>query len=406
MENEKIEKIMNRLSGEAVPDDVRKIASEKTKQFMATKADEPKVSLWRMIMKSRITKFAAAAAVIIAVGVLAYNHIGSVDIASVSWATVVNNVQTAKCVSYKYVIEDANGNVEQTVRVMYMSPDCVREESQLGNSKSKIVIRRVNKDLVLYPETKTGTLMEYKDNGVDVPSEVKNNPGFHLWKNFKRDFETAKFVGSERIDGYQADMFIFESKDGIIKSKFWADRQTGLPIRAEIERKAFEGDPMHRESARFIFTEFTWNNLDESLFSMEIPQEYKIKNYTLNTPIPSEQAMVDALGASAELADGNFPAQFEDKPLAKLVGDVCHANNNVGKDEKMAILQKILKIDAGVKFLQTLKKENRDWHYSGDGVKLGNKETPICWWKTDFGLYRVVYGDLSVSDCNSVPNGG
>jgi hypothetical protein len=375
------------------------VSNEKT----TTAGDKLSPALvWRTIMKSSITKFAAAAVIIVIIGVLAYNHMESVDIASVAWATVVDNVQAAKCISYTYIIEDSNRNAEHTTRVMYMPPDCVREEKQFEGGKSKISIRRANKILSLYPETQTATMQEYRNtdtNSSESPVRVR-----HLWQNFKRDYERAKFVGTEKLDGNQTDIFAVESSNGMFKSKFWVNKQTSLPIYAEIAYSFTETDPFHRKSVRYIFTEFAWNNLDESLFSMQVPTGYKVKNYSIDIPVPSEKALVDALGACAELTDGNFPAQFEEKPMAKFWRGVMIATDNAAHDTKVAIYEKFLKVNAGLKFLKTLQQENRDWHYCGDGVKLGDEESPICWWKTDSGLYRVVYGNLSVADCNSDPN--
>ena len=48
---------------------------------------------------------------------------------------------------------------------------------------------------------------------------------------------------------------------------------------------------------------------------------------------------------------------------------------------------------------------NADWlsfRYFGKGVKLGDKDAIVCWYKLkdakDPNTYRVVYGDLSVKD--------
>ena len=39
------------------------------------------------------------------------------------------------------------------------------------------------------------------------------------------------------------------------------------------------------------------------------------------------------------------------------------------------------------------------WHYAGDGVKLGDKTAPVCWYKPKGSpLYRVIYGNLGVAD--------
>lgn len=44
----------------------------------------------------------------------------------------------------------------------------------------------------------------------------------------------------------------------------------------------------------------------------------------------------------------------------------------------------------------------QSFRYVGKGVKLGDKDRIVCWYKlknaTDAQAYRVVYGDLSVKD--------
>ncbi|MHC4666686.1 MAG: hypothetical protein ACYS9T_12165 [Planctomycetota bacterium] len=56
------------------------------------KSAEIQLSVWRIIMKSRITKVAAAAVIIIAV-ISGLNIIGGPDMASVAWADVVKNIE-------------------------------------------------------------------------------------------------------------------------------------------------------------------------------------------------------------------------------------------------------------------------------------------------------------------------
>ena len=52
----------------------------------------------------------------------------------------------------------------------------------------------------------------------------------------------------------------------------------------------------------------------------------------------------------------------------------------------------------GFIFVQLLKPEN-DWHYVGKNVKLGDSESPVCWYRPKGSeTYRVIYGDLSVKD--------
>ena len=57
-----------------------------------------------------------------------------------------------------------------------------------------------------------------------------------------------------------------------------------------------------------------------------------------------------------------------------------------------------LKMARGFIFFKLLKAEN-DWHYVGKNVKLGDSESPVCWYRPkDSETYRVIYGDLSVKD--------
>ena len=63
-------------------------------------------------------------------------------------------------------------------------------------------------------------------------------------------------------------------------------------------------------------------------------------------------------------------------------------------------IHRILK---GLYFAQEKKIDN-NWTYVGDGVELGDAETPICWWEIKGSdQYRVIYGDLSIGDSLEIP---
>ena len=54
----------------------------------------------------------------------------------------------------------------------------------------------------------------------------------------------------------------------------------------------------------------------------------------------------------------------------------------------------------GMLFLQTFELHNKGpWHYAGKGVKFGDANTPVFWYRPEGSkTYRVIYGDLSVKD--------
>ena len=52
----------------------------------------------------------------------------------------------------------------------------------------------------------------------------------------------------------------------------------------------------------------------------------------------------------------------------------------------------------GMFFLQLLEPEGK-YHYAGKGVKLGDADTAIFWYRPEGSdTYRVIYGDLSVKE--------
>ena len=55
-----------------------------------------------------------------------------------------------------------------------------------------------------------------------------------------------------------------------------------------------------------------------------------------------------------------------------------------------------LQLTRGLMFVMMMKPES-DWHYAGKGVKLGDADTAIFWYKPEGSqMYEVIYGDLSI----------
>ena len=50
-------------------------------------------------------------------------------------------------------------------------------------------------------------------------------------------------------------------------------------------------------------------------------------------------------------------------------------------------------------FMIKTQRKTQDWKYFGAGVKLGDKATPILWWRLKGAkTYRILYGDLRFKD--------
>ena len=89
------------------------------------------LSTWRIIMKTRITKLAVAAIIIIA-AIIGINHFGgSVDGSSIAWADVLTNIQNTGTLSWEttFITE---GQTTKIGRFMVLEPHNMRVELEDG----------------------------------------------------------------------------------------------------------------------------------------------------------------------------------------------------------------------------------------------------------------------------------
>jgi len=193
-------------------------------------------------------------------------------------------------------------------------------------------------------------------------------------------------LGEKEIDGQIAKGFQATGPD--VELTIWADPQTALPIRMEQQWRQMQ----------FVCTDFQFDiELDESLFSMEIPEGYsELPSGELPIASSTEKDLVETLRIWAEIIlDGIFPKDFSGQVY---VDDVNKNRKKFAKLQKEQKLELAMKLGPGFIFVQLLKAEN-DWHYVGKGVKLGDSESPVCWYRPEGSeTYRVIYGDLSVKD--------
>ena len=134
--------------------------------------------------------------------------------------------------------------------------------------------------------------------------------------------------------------------------------------------------------------------MEEEMFSMEVPPGYTVqKPMNLNLQ-PSEEDFIKGLGLIAEkLNYGLFPELSMDDYTFKRPFD--GRLNAMPKEEALALIQDVSNAHL---FLFTFPGEGK-WTYRGKGVRLGETETPIFWYRPEKSeTYRVIYGDLHVEN--------
>jgi hypothetical protein len=208
-----------------------------------------------------------------------------------------------------------------------------------------------------------------------VVTEIQNDPEI-----------SVEPLGEKEIDGRVVTGFRARNPDG--EFTVWADPETALPIRIEQTWRQMQ----------FVFTEFHFDiEMDESLFSMEIPEGYsELPSGELRIASSTEKDLVETLRIWAEvILDDVFPRDFSGQIYVDDVKKNRKKFANLKEEEKLELA---MKMGPGFVFVQLLKAET-DWHYVGKDVKLGDSESPVCWYRPEGSeTYRVIYGDLSVKD--------
>ena len=181
----------------------------------------------------------------------------------------------------------------------------------------------------------------------------------------------------------------FRAKHPKVELTIWADVETRLPMRIE-----------QRDSQLFIAcTEFQFDApMDESLFSMDIPDGYGEQETELDLLGSTEDDFIEGLRVWAEaIGDGRYPDSVSVESFIAQAPMLKRKFEELGLSDETE-LEMGLKLQRYLLFIRFFKGEGK-WHYGGKSVKLGDADTAIFWYRPHGSTtYRVIYGDLSVRD--------
>jgi hypothetical protein len=334
--------------------------------------------LRRIIMKSPITRMAAAAAIIIVALVGVNSLLGP----TVTFADVVEPILNARTIIFDIIVGD-----EETSPLMHEIVVGSRIRRTISNIENTVQIIDLEggKMLVLNTEEKQaiytdieGFVQEGTRDYVDFLRKVIIN---------LQDDPDIEELGEQQLDGQRA--IAFAARGPNEEVKIWADPETAVPIRVELQAgllfavmKNFEFDVP----------------IDESLISMDVPAGYTLQETEFDLSGATEQDFIESLRIWAEvLLDGRFPETIGTESTMKQMPLLVEKLPSLDlPDEEMMELP--MKFARGMLFLQVYETSGQ-WHYAGTDVELGDADTPIFWYlPKDSETYRVIYGDLSVED--------
>jgi hypothetical protein len=221
-------------------------------------------ALRSLIMKSPITKIAAAAAIIIAVSV-GIHFLG--DGTSVAWSQVVEQISSHTKYKCRQRVVREQGPQVPTMEVYHLNLQQRRQEVEDG-SVHIIDMRGENAVIVeLYPDQKKAIVTTLLGFG------PKQDPDLiEMVKRYEQ--ESPERLGTKKVNGKTLQGFRHKPNE-YNEFTVWVDPDTKLPVEIEINHPTV-GQTIFLDEFEFDF------DLDESAFSTEVPDGYKVENLTLD----------------------------------------------------------------------------------------------------------------------------
>ncbi len=358
-------------------------------------------SFWRIVMESKWSRLAAAAAVILAVAI-GLNMIGG---SGVAWSQLVQNVQHARaCIHRMQMTVQPAGQPESKYEfVLYRSTDygIRRDAYQDGELVSQLFVSNNAADCVeLVPPRRKYVKARFTDAQLADIRE-KNDP--RKLVKLLMGFDHTK-LGTKQIEGRQCEGIevndpnfartLFEKGVG----RLWADVETDLPILMEFEGASAGGSVR----IHLVLDEFRWDpGLTPADFEPNIPADYTVMaDVDLS---PGDETAVKALRGFAKITGGRYPSSLDIMTAMQEVQTAFMINRrkqgvSVEQSPTKEELSDILAIQGTCMYYGRLLGEGKDVAYHGNKVTAEFPHAVLMRWIQEDGTYRIIFGDLTVRD--------
>ncbi|MFA6175670.1 MAG: hypothetical protein WC765_03710 [Phycisphaerae bacterium] len=375
-----------------------KILDQQLKPKQSHPASRPNV--WRVFMKSKITKLAVAAAIIIAT-FIGINQFGD---SSVVWADVVQKVEqirTAVCRTKDTVsglVYVNSGAAQETQGITYYSSEY---GMRMDKSISKNLVMAeywlpIERTIVsINPAAKTYQRLSLSED------EFRRRFYKRDWKEFIKhvmSFEYTK-IGYNKINGVEVEgvevtnpRVMLENLFENVVVRLWVDIRTNLPVRIEMEGTADNGAVQCSQTIDILELD---GDIDPNKFVPDIPANYKLMAQA-EIDDKDEGLAIQGLRAFAEITNGRYPSSMA---MLTAVNEIWkeRSGKKTGKEE----LEKGITIQSTCEFYGELERDNKTPAYYGKKVTPRDVNSVLMRWKVSDNQYRVIYGNLTAENVSS-----
>lgn len=339
------------------------------------------LSTWRWIMSHPATRYAVSAAVVVAILVFLWMGFGARQ--HVAFADLIQPILDAKTATFKITVQPKG----RPPVISQVSVSGNRLRSELPRGIVHITDFSQGRQVLLHPRGKVATIIEMKN----LPKEGMPANYLDRFRDMLRQAEsdangTTEELGEKQVDGQRSIGYRITENPGEVWT-LWMNPDLRLPVRVELSSAYSPDTQMSMSGFRFNV------DLDESLFSLTPPEGYKVRNIEQNKAPRTEKDFVASLRWASDALDGRFPDSLTDKEFAKITGAAYRKQKNEGTDARARGFT--------FPYSQPLSAE---LHYAGRGVRYGEKDKPIFWYRpAKSDKYRVIYADLSVREMEEAP---
>jgi outer membrane lipoprotein-sorting protein len=317
-----VERVMSAVASEESQRSLVRTQAEMIQPSLFTRS----LNRWRLIMRSPVSRIAAAAVFILAITGVAMLFQGGGG-AAFAFADFAAPILEAKTVKYKMTVE-MKGPPARTIESEVMVLDGVRVRLVIElPDKSKVVeIQDLSqgKQLFLTPASKTATVLTSTSN-LKVKTLGYGDPlaSLRLLLLDARDKPGVERepLGEKEIDGRKVVGFHISSQIGDLR--LWGDPKTGELVRVEMTT-GIEG------SQNVTFSDFVFNvDMDESLFSLEPPAGYTVQYQKSDSSPLAEKSLIEMFRDYSNLCDGSFPDSLDPQTTKTMVYKKANIQMNI-----------------------------------------------------------------------------
>jgi hypothetical protein len=213
----------------------------------------------------RITKYAAAAAFIVACFIVAEGRSKN-SVSTKAFAVALRQLSTADVISYRAEFKE-HGNLVRISNSMHLQPDRVREE--LPDGKVKVIDFSKRRNITLDTVRRTAVVVTDTSHPPNYKHERFLDKVKESIERIRTDpLRTDSYLGKRTVDGRIVEGF--EMRKPTQMQTLWVDMNTGLPSEMEIVSLDDPGRSVVMRDFQFNVESY------ESLFSVDPPPGYEV----------------------------------------------------------------------------------------------------------------------------------